>query len=365
MWLPSVPRSGWYDKGRTASPDEDPFGFCMGPDAAFDGSMCRTTQQDDAISMSFVGNGKGEYIQETVYRFVGDGVGEFGPEPPGFCARWGTFIGSSAVMSVLLALVLASLGGLQPTGFPRPSSSSSDGIAFDCEVDYTDWEKKWSVDRQRWCCHQFSRACQSGERPQEAASPVLSTAVQPYDCDPKPDWNATWTEGQKAWCCKHIGLGCQPLPTQHPPRVPRNVARPLVRLQTSTSQPGIASTIEGGVSAGFHGERAPGNVANGNRSQTQEFAQAAKSVTSEIQPVPEVAIPLPSQTRMKFDCSSSPEVWAFTKQVWCCQHTGKACPTASPAAPGVPIAPEGNAGTISKPELRSLQWWGSPRHSSA
>jgi len=346
----------------------------MGPDAAFDGSMCKAKHQDDAIAMSFAGNGKGEYIQETTYRFVGDGVGEYGVEPPSFCAQWGTFIGLSVVMMVLLALVLASLG-LQPAGlhFALPAAEASrDGMSFDCEVDYAKWEEKWSVDQQMWCCHQSSRACESEERPRarEAASPLLLPAtvqpatVQPYDCDPEPDWNSTWTKGQKAWCCKHNGLGCQVLPTQHPPLVPRSATPHRSRLRTSTPQPGVATATQGG-SAGLDVERQPANAPNGDRSQTQEFSQAAELVTSEIQPVPEVAVhsamPLPSQLRMKFNCSSAPEVWSFTKQLWCCQHTGKACSTA--AAPRVPIASQGTGlGTAAaEPELRSLQWWRSPQ----
>lgn len=340
-----MPRGSRYHAGMAASPDEDPFGFCMGPDAAFDGSMCKAQQQHSAIAMTFAGNGKGEYIQETTYRFVGDGVGEYGVEPASFCAQWGTFIGLSVVMMVLLALVLASFG--------IPAEASSDGIPFDCEVDYANWDEKWSVDQQRWCCHQLSRACESGERPsaREAASSLLPlAAVQPYDCHPEPDWNSTWTKGQKAWCCKHNGLGCQPLPTQHPP--------PRSHLRTSTSQPGIVTATQGG-SAGWAAARQPAEAPDGDRSQTQEFSQAAELVTSQIQSVPEVAdssaMPLPTQSRMRFNCSSAPEVWSFTKQLWCCQHTGKGCSTASPAAPGVPIASQGpGLGTAAaEPELRS------------
>merc|ERR1719215_1728774 len=63
---------------------------------------------DERGSLSYVGTGKGDFIQETTYKYVGDGQGEFDPVTP-TASKFFLYVGVGVGL-VLLIVVLVFLG---------------------------------------------------------------------------------------------------------------------------------------------------------------------------------------------------------------------------------------------------------------
>eukprot|EP00418_Pyrodinium_bahamense_P028895 CAMPEP_0179145710 /NCGR_PEP_ID=MMETSP0796-20121207/70320_1 /TAXON_ID=73915 /ORGANISM="Pyrodinium bahamense, Strain pbaha01" /LENGTH=512 /DNA_ID=CAMNT_0020846129 /DNA_START=27 /DNA_END=1565 /DNA_ORIENTATION=+ len=211
------------------------------------------TLDDQGRTLSFVGFGRGDYRQETTYRYVGDGVGEFDvvnsttTVPP-----WCLCLGCIGCLVPLIGLVIYSIVHLtaatpmDTSGMNADPSSNSDG--YDCRTGYINRKRGWSAAKKHWCCQKEGLGCSSAfprydcqaikagledeegwvaDRDQRAwccerqhvgcAEPSRtsrrSNTPLPYNCSAGVDlWQSGWSNGKKAWCCKHGGPGCTTTP---------------------------------------------------------------------------------------------------------------------------------------------------------
>mmetsp|Transcript_17131 Transcript_17131/g.47175 ORF Transcript_17131/g.47175 Transcript_17131/m.47175 type:complete len:156 (-) Transcript_17131:117-584(-) len=106
---------------------------------------------DDSSTMSWVGNGRGEYKAVTTYQYVGRGAGEFTELPKQSrvlnccCCCLGVLF--SLALVALLTWVLQERFGLL---WPNPSQP------FDCNVGL---ESSWEVRKKDWCCANAGKGC--------------------------------------------------------------------------------------------------------------------------------------------------------------------------------------------------------------
>jgi len=207
-------------------------------------------------ALSYVGTGQGEYIQETTYKYVGQG-GDFARPQRNFTC----IIASGVILSVLLLIPLIcwlldpgattlpvdcnegmqnlwpaekaefccesfGLGCLTtalpettptvpPTPFPTmpptppptmpptlpptffPNAPPGPVDPFNCAVgEYS----MWAADKQQWCCQHHHTCGQPTVQPAPA---------DPYNCaDGFANWLAGWSVAKKQWCCRVHGKGC-------------------------------------------------------------------------------------------------------------------------------------------------------------
>merc|ERR1719362_1716891 len=95
--------------------------------------------------LSYVGNGRGKYMQETTYKYVGKGNGTFdvvgapsiGSAPP--VDNRCVWLGLCGPLSLLLLLGLL-WWLIAATGWWRGGGSGK----YDCQAGYNNWQKGWS-----------------------------------------------------------------------------------------------------------------------------------------------------------------------------------------------------------------------------
>lgn len=256
--------------------------------------------------MSYVGGGQGCYVQETTYRFVGEG-GDFDLAPRRQNFTCVVAIGGCLVLLFLAAFFCWLL--------------RADG--YDCDADFHTWQLSWSDDKQRFCCAELGRGCQTTPlppppRPRPPPPPPMPPHTPPTTRRPPPTTipprgdpfncafglEATWKVPKKVWCCKVHHKGCPyAAPTLNPnlpPADPYNCAD------------GYANWVAG-WSAGkkkwccrVHGKGCP----------TQGGGCAPST---------------PAVTLPPFDCAAGwanwERGWSIPKKEWCCKNGGKGCKT--------------------------------------
>jgi len=63
---------------------------------------------------------------------------------------------------------------------------------YDCQKDSDDWEKKWDLGQQFFCCDIAGKGCGT------------------FNCSAGvSDWKDGWTKPKKSWCCEHQDVGCE------------------------------------------------------------------------------------------------------------------------------------------------------------
>merc|ERR1719401_460721 len=83
---------------------------------------------------------------------------------------------------------------------------------FDCWVDVLAWKKKWSDEKQSWCCkHKIScvdSTTITTPAPTEPATTSRARDLQnvkvsePFDCHVGvSQWERQWDDAKKTWCC--------------------------------------------------------------------------------------------------------------------------------------------------------------------
>mmetsp|Transcript_44512 Transcript_44512/g.139504 ORF Transcript_44512/g.139504 Transcript_44512/m.139504 type:complete len:693 (-) Transcript_44512:144-2222(-) len=195
-------------------------------------------------NVSFVGPGRGQYTQETTYKYVGDGTGSFDivMDPaakslercdplqyccvclhPNFPLCFFPFLLSVGLLSIVLWLLLRSQQvdldchangasmdewsdarqawccknrGVCPEGFvARTVPLRGPGY---CQVGLATWQTSWSDDKKRWCCNHFRIGCHDS---------------QAYNCSEDQDGESSgWPDDKKVWCCLAAGTGCEKAP---------------------------------------------------------------------------------------------------------------------------------------------------------
>merc|ERR1712151_301525 len=67
-----------------------------------------------------------------------------------------------------------------------PSASHN----YDCKAELDHWQRRWSLNKKRFCCQHSGEGCPS------------HTTSLPYDCnDGFSTWEKAWSSEKKAWCC--------------------------------------------------------------------------------------------------------------------------------------------------------------------
>merc|ERR1719436_1804588 len=163
-------------------------------------AACGCEVEGGPAVMSYVGGGCGDYIQETTYKYVGCGAGEFDVVASKKANYTCIFIGGGVALLVLVIIVvLLLLPGPTTTTTPRTTA-----LPFNCMT--ADNPDMWSIAKKTYCCANGGKGC-----PKPTTTPSTTPAL-PYDCNKGFDnWQAGWTPEKKAWCCTHAARGCAPV----------------------------------------------------------------------------------------------------------------------------------------------------------
>merc|ERR1712050_503813 len=132
--------AGGYAGGRgAAGGDCGACGVGPGEDCTACGVGCSGGGQG---ALSYVGNGQGDYVQETTYKYVGIG-GDFGRPKRDFTC----IITSLCLLSLLLLIPLLCwlVSGSSPP--------------YDCEAGFVTAETSWSQAQKDFCCAAVGRDC--------------------------------------------------------------------------------------------------------------------------------------------------------------------------------------------------------------
>merc|ERR1719382_307780 len=140
--------------------------------------------------MSFVGGGAGAYTQETTYKYVGMGAGEFDVVTPKKINMTCVLIGGGiGLLLLVILLLLLLLPGATTTTTPMTTA-----LPFNCNT--FDNPDMWSVSKKAYCCEETGKGC-----------PKPPTTALPFNCNTR-DNPEMWTAAKKAYCCTHGGKGC-------------------------------------------------------------------------------------------------------------------------------------------------------------
>jgi len=261
-------------------------------------------------ALSYVGTGQGEYIQETSYKYVGNG-GDFDVMRP---RRDFTCIICVSSLLLLIPLLLWLLSGL------------STSLPYDCEAGMALQggdqfiERTWSQAQKDYCCSTVGRGCATTALPETTFTvpptpfptppptpppttrpPPLPTAppapagpVDPYNC--AVGQYVTWDQAKQEWCCRIHHICGQP--TQPPaPADPYNCVDGFANWQAGWS------VAKKEWCCRVHGKGCPN--------------QGGGCVTSSE----------------PYDCDAGfanwMAGWSVAKKAWCCANKGRGCPPAA------------------------------------
>lgn len=239
---------------------------CYGP-CGGNTEACGTDETPDAAVQAYVGPGGGAWVQETSYRYVGNGAGDYAlpeqlpaSEPMNANRRCiiMVVIATAIPLLVLLYIFVSNLGkdqtsetlpsysasSLAPT---IPSQAPQSLAGFDC--DSMDSAQVWTLPKKEYCCRNFGKGCIPTAAPTAAPAPNCrvgapaswamgkkvycclhhhincpstkppTTTTVSYSCSRDFEhWETHWSIGKKIFCCKHMGRGCPP--TAHPTESP-------------------------------------------------------------------------------------------------------------------------------------------------
>lgn len=279
--------------------------------------------------MTLVGDGRGDYIQETNYKFVGAGAGQFigdiGETAPrkkintsnclvaagGFCC---------AVVFMALVFVCLPSTSIAPPGQEQIPGGTM--LSYNCQEDYASWQEKWPEGKKTWCCQHSGMACEMADAAatvhtmdQEFASSESTSAPSSFgqdaDFTPKPAFPSTAAQTTTAAATSsQAGQAAAAQPpaagvSQQPP------------MGDPSQQPGLLPVQSAAAPAAA--APAAAEVPPPSLRFPPPTPQAAAVATSP----PEVDPPL--HYACKIDADNGPDEWSQEQKVWCCQHTGKGC----------------------------------------
>ena len=157
--------------------------------------------------MTYQGNCAGSYIQETTYKYVGEGAGDFEPvKIPGsnVVVICGGGVGVLFLGLLIFLLLPAAATTTTTTSAPKPS--------FDCNAGFQNWESAWTPAKKAYCCAHTGRGCPTtvAPTPPPTTAPIVTTVAPstrpPPPVTPAPPNEcqmggvATWSPQKKAYC---------------------------------------------------------------------------------------------------------------------------------------------------------------------
>merc|ERR1711915_1047298 len=190
------------------------------------GAGCGTSYDTTGV-LSYVGAG-GDYKQETTYRYVGQGAGDF--EMVGVPTNFRSNIWICIIPLLLLLFVpfllylLPQLSSApettMPPVIPTPAPMPQPTEPYDCKS-----QGLWSFDKKGWCCQHYGVGCPTTPAPAPPAPRPITTSPCPFDCNAGyNEWPLQWVKGwsgaKKIYCCKTVQRGCAselPPPSGLPP----------------------------------------------------------------------------------------------------------------------------------------------------
>jgi len=253
--------------------------------------------------LSYVGNGRGKYVQETTYKYVGKGAGTFdvvgapsigsAPLPVTNRCCWLGLCGllSLLLLGSLLWWILAATGWLKGGGSGE----------YDCQAGVSNWRLGWSDQKKAWCCNTKQIGC------------ISPTTSLPYDCSAGFDnWSHGWSIGKKVWCCMNARRGC---PTAPPTSLPFDCNIAFNNWVAAWSEP--------------------------KKQWCCVHARRGCPTTTPVRPTIQIPVPVPAPappvfqvppapvTSLPFDCNAGfvnwVAGWSWAKKAWCCAHANRGC----------------------------------------
>merc|ERR1719436_1920183 len=209
------------------------------------------TGYDTTGVLSYVGAG-GDYRQETTYKYVGQGAGDFEvvPVPTNFRSNICLCIIPLLLLLLvpLLLYLLPQLSAepvmttLPPIPAPTPAPEMPTTEPYDCNV-----KGLWSLAQKGYCCKKYGAGCPTTPPPTPAPRPPPPPPPAPATPPPPPNCAvgapASWPLGKKTYCCIHHHIGCPttpappPVPVTPPPYVPPPVPVSQQIMPVTTSCP--------------------------------------------------------------------------------------------------------------------------------
>jgi len=151
-----------------------------------------------AATLAYVGSGHGDYIEETTYRYVGAGSGNF-EVVQGKSSSLRLYVGVSVGIALLVLILVLFLLPSPPTTTTTPGTS----LPYDCMAGFQNWQKGWSISKKAWCCTHQQKGCAP-----KTTTPPPTTAL-PYDCDAGiQNAAAGWSDAKNSYCCAKFQKGC-------------------------------------------------------------------------------------------------------------------------------------------------------------
>jgi len=247
--------------------------------------------------LNWVGGGRGCYIQETNYKYVGHGAGDFDAVKigGGYNGCWCIGLSSCLGLLMLAALLAWLFWPVAPT------------LPHDCNAGFSNWQAGWSPGKQDWCCQHTGKGCTTTmppplspvPTPPPTVAPVVTTRAPPT---PPPETTPnkcnmggvdTWSEETRAYCCTTYHNGC---PTPPPPPAP---------------------VMPYDCNAGFENWKLGWSV--GKKAWCCQHTGRGCAVSGGCE-----------TTSAPYDCNAGfanwVAGWSAGKKQWCCVHTGKGCP---------------------------------------
>eukprot|EP00443_Scrippsiella_acuminata_P091355 CAMPEP_0115463132 /NCGR_PEP_ID=MMETSP0271-20121206/48184_1 /TAXON_ID=71861 /ORGANISM="Scrippsiella trochoidea, Strain CCMP3099" /LENGTH=608 /DNA_ID=CAMNT_0002889945 /DNA_START=26 /DNA_END=1849 /DNA_ORIENTATION=- len=315
---------------------------CTGPGAA-------NCVGDEEV-LSFLGNGKGDYIQEMTYRYVGTGLGEYGRRDVSQSSshRWlsisASLCGISSLLLVLALFITWPIGsspsdlGLAPSSpasvgdsgdsappkheveaqatFGHASTLSTLDMKRSCHVWCADYNASWSTDRKDWCCAKCTTGCPGSSLHRPVLTPdghqwLSGNSPAPTPSPPSP---------AAATSLPAPGPAPIPPPTSPPPPGPAppsstKLAGPPLQPVVTTPVPVVPGKPESAAEA----------VAAAVAAAVEKPMEGELHATT----TSEETGPIRSVQQLLFDCDKGYDDWLHgwprEKKAWCCQHAGRAC----------------------------------------
>mmetsp|Transcript_4568 Transcript_4568/g.10842 ORF Transcript_4568/g.10842 Transcript_4568/m.10842 type:complete len:526 (+) Transcript_4568:147-1724(+) len=186
---------------------------------------CKAKAEDVEMTMGLVGENKGSYVEQTTYKFVGAGKGDFEitAKKNGMskCLLIGIIVGAILALLASAALIWFLIWSSTTTTTKMYNCDTNDDVLwstnhkkyccathgitcstsepFDCNAGLTNSVIGWSDSKLDWCCTNKQMGCDT------------SKAVHEYDCEAGlSNWEHGWSSSKKSWCCANKQKGCAP-----------------------------------------------------------------------------------------------------------------------------------------------------------
>lgn len=235
------------------------------------------------------------------------------------------------------------------------------GKLYDCNIDWLQWEEKWSDEQKTWCCVHEQRACDpyDCEEGDETSwfrvkqqfcclknGRGCTTTKAPFDCSgDRANWEALWAPDRKTWCCVYQNIACDAWHcTEGSPEAWPDAKRVFCCAQNGQGCQSVLPTTKlpydcdmgyDAWEAAWSPEQKHWCCARSNRAcdlfdcnagvqnleagWSQEKKEFCCSKTGQGC----------GRTDHAFDCNLDYDkwdsVWSAEQRRWCCSHTNKAC----------------------------------------